>query len=258
MRNSPGVSRCPVPTMWSTACRRCSVAAVRRRQRSGLPASRSRRGASRGPLECGVPGPSRPMPSCSMPRRARPRRNRATRARRRASPKKGSSGCWKSPSPAISEDDLAAELKWHSRSLGAEDNFLLLCAGPHNRAVAAVAWAASCSRATSSSPRSRRAIAANSRRSAVRPYRQSAKPEPERKIRAGGRGDECRHRRGQAGRENGGGLPRHQYRAGGARLRRILLSAVYPSPWPWPRLRLDPSRRCRARQRNRADPAWCS
>jgi len=38
--------------------------------------------------------------------------------------------------PGVSEDELAVELKWHSKSLGAEDNFLLLCAGPHNRAVA--------------------------------------------------------------------------------------------------------------------------
>ena len=38
--------------------------------------------------------------------------------------------------PGMSEDELAVELRLHSRSLGAEDNFLLLCAGPHNRAVA--------------------------------------------------------------------------------------------------------------------------
>ena len=38
--------------------------------------------------------------------------------------------------PGISEDELAAELRWHSKSLGAEDNFVLLCAGPHNKAVA--------------------------------------------------------------------------------------------------------------------------
>jgi Xaa-Pro aminopeptidase len=38
--------------------------------------------------------------------------------------------------PGVSEDELAVDLKWHSKSLGAEDNFLLLCAGPHNRAVA--------------------------------------------------------------------------------------------------------------------------
>ena len=37
--------------------------------------------------------------------------------------------------PGISEDELALELKWYSRTLGAEDNFLLLCAGSHNRAV---------------------------------------------------------------------------------------------------------------------------
>ena len=37
--------------------------------------------------------------------------------------------------PGMSEDELAVELKWHMKTLGAEDNFLLLCAGPHNRAV---------------------------------------------------------------------------------------------------------------------------
>jgi Xaa-Pro aminopeptidase len=35
----------------------------------------------------------------------------------------------------MSEDELAVELKWFMKTLGAEDNFLLLCAGPHNRAV---------------------------------------------------------------------------------------------------------------------------
>jgi Xaa-Pro dipeptidase len=38
--------------------------------------------------------------------------------------------------PDMSEDELASELRWHSKSLGAEDNFVLLCAGPHNKAVA--------------------------------------------------------------------------------------------------------------------------
>jgi Xaa-Pro aminopeptidase len=37
--------------------------------------------------------------------------------------------------PWMSEDELAAELKWYMKTLGAEDNFLLLCAAPHNRAV---------------------------------------------------------------------------------------------------------------------------
>ena len=37
--------------------------------------------------------------------------------------------------PGMSEDELAVELKWHMKTLGADDNFLLLCAGPHNRAV---------------------------------------------------------------------------------------------------------------------------
>ncbi len=38
--------------------------------------------------------------------------------------------------PGMSEDDLAVELKWYTRTLGADDNFLLLCAGPRNPAVA--------------------------------------------------------------------------------------------------------------------------
>ena len=37
--------------------------------------------------------------------------------------------------PGMSEDELAVELKWFMKTLGAEDNFLLLCASPHNRAV---------------------------------------------------------------------------------------------------------------------------
>jgi Xaa-Pro aminopeptidase len=38
--------------------------------------------------------------------------------------------------PGMTEDELATELRWHSKSLGAEDNFVLLCAGLHNKAVA--------------------------------------------------------------------------------------------------------------------------
>jgi Xaa-Pro aminopeptidase len=37
--------------------------------------------------------------------------------------------------PGMSEDELAVALKWHMKTLGAEDNFLMLCAGPHNKAV---------------------------------------------------------------------------------------------------------------------------
>jgi Xaa-Pro aminopeptidase len=37
--------------------------------------------------------------------------------------------------PGMSEDELALELKWYMKTIGADDNFLLLCAGPHNRAV---------------------------------------------------------------------------------------------------------------------------
>jgi hypothetical protein len=35
----------------------------------------------------------------------------------------------------ISEDELSVELKWHSKTLGVEDNFLLLCAGVHHRVL---------------------------------------------------------------------------------------------------------------------------
>jgi Xaa-Pro aminopeptidase len=38
--------------------------------------------------------------------------------------------------PGMSEDELAVELRRHSKACGAEDNFLLLCASAHNRAVA--------------------------------------------------------------------------------------------------------------------------
>jgi Xaa-Pro dipeptidase len=37
--------------------------------------------------------------------------------------------------PGMTEDELAVALVHHMKTLGAEDNFLLLCAGPHNRAV---------------------------------------------------------------------------------------------------------------------------
>jgi Xaa-Pro aminopeptidase len=37
--------------------------------------------------------------------------------------------------PGVTEDELALALKDYMKALGAEDNFLLLCAGPHNRAV---------------------------------------------------------------------------------------------------------------------------
>ena len=38
--------------------------------------------------------------------------------------------------PGMTEEALAMELRWHAKSLGAEDNFALMCAGPHNKAVA--------------------------------------------------------------------------------------------------------------------------
>jgi len=38
--------------------------------------------------------------------------------------------------PDMTEDELALELRWYTKTLGAEDNFLLLCAGARNKAVA--------------------------------------------------------------------------------------------------------------------------
>ena len=37
--------------------------------------------------------------------------------------------------PGLREDELAVELRWFMKELGAEDNFFMLNAGPHNRAV---------------------------------------------------------------------------------------------------------------------------
>jgi Xaa-Pro dipeptidase len=37
--------------------------------------------------------------------------------------------------PGMREDDLAVELRHSMKTMGAEDNFLMLCAGAHNRAV---------------------------------------------------------------------------------------------------------------------------
>jgi len=37
--------------------------------------------------------------------------------------------------PGMREDELAVELKLYMKTVGAEDNFLMLCAGPHNHAV---------------------------------------------------------------------------------------------------------------------------
>jgi len=38
--------------------------------------------------------------------------------------------------PGVTEDELAVDVRWYTKTLGAEDNFLLLCAGAHNKAVA--------------------------------------------------------------------------------------------------------------------------
>jgi Xaa-Pro aminopeptidase len=47
---------------------------------------------------------------------------------------KGRERCSKPRGPAC-EDDLAVELRHYMKTLGAEDNFLMLCAGSHNLAV---------------------------------------------------------------------------------------------------------------------------
>jgi Xaa-Pro aminopeptidase len=38
--------------------------------------------------------------------------------------------------PGMSEDELSVDLRWYTKTLGADDNFLMLCAGPRNPAVA--------------------------------------------------------------------------------------------------------------------------
>ena len=58
------------------------------------------------------------------------------RARRAAEiAEKGYSRLLEIARPGLREDELAVELQLYMKSLGAEDNFLMLCAGPHNRAV---------------------------------------------------------------------------------------------------------------------------
>ena len=118
--------------------------------------------------------------------------------------------------PGMSEDELAAELRWHSKSLGAEDNFVLLCAGPHNKAVAP--------------SNGRRMQAGDTIVCEITPSYRGQLAQICRTIVLGEaptllRGkydlvvqfDAGRLRRRRAGRDHGRYLPRHQHRAGGAK-----------------------------------------
>ena len=69
-----------------------------------------------------------PTISCSMPPQPRPwKRSRNAREATRIA-ELGYARLIEIARPGMSEDELAVELKWHTKTLGAEDNFLLLCA----------------------------------------------------------------------------------------------------------------------------------
>ena len=160
--------------------------------------------------------------------------------------------------PGMSEDALALELKWYTKTLGAEDNFLLLCAGPRNRGGGAVERPHAAARRH---PGGRDHAELSRAARADLPHRHARPGErrPQAQIRFAGARHERGHWRRPSRRSDGRRLPRHQYGAGSGGLRRILPSAAYPPARPRPRLRLDPAGRCQPRQRYRARPrAWCS
>ena len=110
--------------------------------------------------------------------------------------------------PGMSEDALAVELKWYMKSLGADDNFLLLCAGPHNRAVQP-----STGRKFQKGDIILAEITPSYRGQLAQICRTVVLGPPSaigRQIRAGRACDGAGHRRGPARRADGRGLPRHQ------------------------------------------------
>ena len=139
--------------------------------------------------------------------------------------------------PGMSEDALAVELKWFMKTLGADDNFLLLCAGPHNRAVQP---------STGRKFQKGDIILAEITPSVHGQLAQicrtvvvgDASAELAEKYALVVHAMDRRHRRREARRADGGGLPRHQHGAGSERLRRVLPSAAHPPPRPRPRLRV--------------------
>jgi Xaa-Pro dipeptidase len=109
--------------------------------------------------------------------------------------------------PGLSEDELAVALKWHMKMLGAEDNFLMLCAGLHNKAVQP-----STGRKLQSGDIPRRdhaQLSGPARTDLPDGGGRSRFRRTHAQIRAGGARHESRHRRRRAGRSYGGRLPRH-------------------------------------------------
>ena len=81
-------------------------------------------------------GEARPMDRTvfsSARRKTSEQLNKARMATRIA--EKGYERLLQTARPGMREDELAGELKWHMKTLGAEDNFLMLCAASHNPAV---------------------------------------------------------------------------------------------------------------------------
>ena len=148
--------------------------------------------------------------------------------------------------------------RWYTKTLGADDNFFLMCAEPPQSRGAAFQRTQARSRRHRDPGRdhtpSYRGQLAQICRSG---FGGRAECCAEKQIRAGGGRDGAWHRRREARRADVRRVRRHQQGAGGRRLRRILLPAAYPPPRPWARLRLDTSRRCRARQQNAFSSPTC-
>ena len=235
--------------------RRADRAQTHRHRRPARAALRRSRAAS--PPRCRPRSP--PTRSCSTPRAPRPTtRSRNAREATRIA-ELGYRHLLEIARPGMSEDELAVELKWYMKSLGAEDNFLLLCAGPHNRAV----QPSNGRKLQAGRHHPGRDHAELSRPArADLPHRRGRRRRPT-SSRANTRWWCTRWTQGIAaavpGVADGGRLPRHQHGAGGGGLRRILPSAAHPPARPRPRLRLGAAGRRGARQRRPcSSPTWCS
>ena len=226
----------------------------RRRARSALPARRSAAAAIAGRMHrSSAAGAAPPTTSCSTPPRAKTDDEIANAREATRIAELGYRALLEIARPGMSEDELAVELRWHTQVARRRGQFPAALRRAAQSRGRAVERPHACSRATSSWPRSRRAIAASSRRSAA-PSRSA----PRHAI-AQGRNTRwwCARwttasRAAVPGAPMVGGLPRHQRGAGGGRLWRILPSAAHPPARPRARLRLDPAGRRRARQRHGA------
>ena len=127
-------------------------------------------------------------------RAPRPTTRSRTRARRRASPSSATARLLEIARPGMSEDELAVELQVVHEIARRRGQFPPAVRRPAQSRGAAVDRPQARSTATSSSPRSRRAIAASWRRSAAPSWSARRLRELARQIRAGGAGDGPGHR----------------------------------------------------------------